>query len=108
MTNTEPRKLLTETFDGHMLMQNRDYHTVNELIHVLRYDEKMSVLKNVNITVVTLNGECVCIPGLEAFVNTKTLGIWFEDIAVEFEFDEFEDNGVMLRFDNITVYEREV
>ena len=108
MTNTELRKLLTKTFDGHMLMQNRNYHTVNELIHVLRYDEKMSVLKNVNITVVTLNGGCVCIPTLETFVNTKTLGIWFEDMSVEFESDEFEDNGVMLRFDNITVCEIEV
>ena len=108
MTNTEFRKLLTETFDGHMFMKDRDYHTVNELLHILRYDEKTSVLKNVNISVITLDGECICIPRLDAFVNIKTLGVWFEDIGVEFESDEFEDEGVMLRFDNITVYEREV
>jgi hypothetical protein len=109
MTNIEFGKLLTETFDGHMFMKNRDYHTVNELLHVLRYDEKLRGLQRVNISVVTLDGQCICIPCLDAFVNIKILGVWFEDIAVEFETDEFEDNGgETLRFDNITVYEREV
>ena len=114
MTNAEFRKLLTETFDGHMFMKDRDYHTVNELLHVLRYDEKLSVLERVNISVITSAGECVCIPCLDAFVNIKTLGVWFEDIAVELETDEFVDDsfedcaGEVLRFDNITVYEREV
>lgn len=114
MTNVELRKLLTETFDGHMFMKDRDYHTVNELLHVLRYDEKMSVLERVNISVLTLEGECVCIPCLDAFVDIKTLGVWFEDAAVELETDEFEDDsfedsmGEILRFDNITVYERGV
>lgn len=107
MTTIELRKLLTETFNGHMFMKDRDYHTVNELLHVLRYDEKLSGLERVNISVCTTEGECVCIPCLDAFVDIKTLGVWFEDISVEFETDEFEDEGETLRFDNITVYERE-
>jgi hypothetical protein len=114
MTNAEFRKLLTETFDDHVFMKDRDYHTVNELLHVLRYDEKLSGLQRVNISVLTLDDQCVCIPCLDAFVDIKTLGVWFEDIAVEFETDEFIDDsfedcvGEVLRFDNITVYEREV
>lgn len=108
MTNTELRKLLTETFDGHMFMKDRDYHTVNELLHVLRYDEKLKHLEGVNISVITLDGECICITCLECFVNIKTLGVWFEDITVESEVDEFEYEGKMMRYQNITVYEREV
>ena len=108
MTNAEFRKLLTETFDGHMFMKDRDYHTVNELLHVLRYDEKMSVLERVNISVITLEGGCVCIPCLDAFVDLKTLGVWFDDDSIEFETDEFDNEGELMKFDNITVYEREV
>ena len=108
MTNTELRRLLSEVFDGHMLMKNRDYHTVNELLHVLRYDEKLKGLPGVNISVITLDGECICITCLEAFVDVKTLGVWFEDIAVESEVDEFEYEGEMMRYQNITVYEKEI
>ena len=108
MTNVELRKLLTETFDGHMFMKGRDYHTVNELLHVLRYDEKLKELPKVNITVCTLDDQCICIPCLDAFVDIKTLGVWFEDIAVESEVDEFEYEGEMMKYQNITVYEREV
>ena len=114
MTNAEFKKLLEEVFESHTLMRGRDYHTVNELLHMLRYDEKLSVLERVNLSVITLDGQCVCIPCLDAFVDIKTLGVWFEDIAVELETDEFVDDsfedslGEILRFDNITVYEREV
>ena len=108
MTSAELRKLLTETFDGHMFMKDRDYHTVNELLHVLRYDEKLRDLPNVNITVCKLNGQCTCIPCLDAFVDIKTLSVWFEDVAVESEVDEFEYEGETKRYQNITVYERGV
>jgi hypothetical protein len=50
----------------------------------------------------------LCIPHLEAFVDVKSLGVWFEDISVEFEIEEFEVDDEMLKFSNITVYEREV
>ena len=108
MTNVELRKLLTETFDGYMFMKDRDYHTVNELLHVLRYDEKLRDLPNVNITVYKLDNQCICIPCLDAFVDVKTLRVWFEDISVESDVDEFEYEGEMKRYQNITVYEREV
>lgn len=108
MTKTEFRKLLTEVFDSHTLMKSRDYHTVNELMHVLRYDDKLKVLGAANINVIRLDGSCLCIPCIEAFVDVKTLGIWFEDIAVDFEIVEFEDDGKVFKFANIEVYEREV
>lgn len=108
MTNTEFKKLLEEVFEGHTLMKGRDYHTVNELLHVLRYNDKLRDLERVNINVIKANGNCLCIPHIEAFVDIKSLGIWFEDIAVEFEVEEFEVDDEMLKFSNITVYEREV
>ena len=108
MTNVEIRQLIGEVFDGHMFMKDRCHHTVNELLHVLRYDEKLKVLPNANITVCTLDDQCICIPCLDAFVDIKTLGVWFEDISIETEIDEFEYEGEMMRYQNITVYEREV
>lgn len=103
MTNSEFKNLLKEVFEAHFLMADRDYHSVNELLHVLRYEEKLKCLQGVNISV-NKEYETCCIPCLDAFVDTKTLGIWFDDESVEFETDEFDG----MRFDNITVYEREV
>lgn len=108
MTNVEFKTLLKEVFEGHCLMKGRDHHTVNELLHMLRYEEKLSCLQGVNISVQKANGSYCCIPCLDAFVDIKTLSIWFDDDSVEFESDEFEDDGFYKRFDNITVYEREV
>jgi hypothetical protein len=108
MTNVEFRKLLTEVFEGHTLMKNRGCHTVNELLHMLRYDDKLRDLERVNINVIKSDGNCLCIPHIEAFVDVKSLGVWFEDISVEFEIEEFEVDDEMLKFSNITVYEREV
>ena len=108
MTNVEFNKLLREVFDSHTLMKNRDCHTVNELLHVLRYHDKLRDLERVNINVIKADGNCLCIPHLEAFVDVKSLGVWFEDISVEFEIEEFEVDDEMLTFRNITVYEREV
>ena len=108
MTNAEFQKLLKEVFEGHTLMKNRDYHTVNELLHMLRYDDKLRDLERVNINVIKADGNCLCIPHIEAFVDVKSLGIWFEDISVEFEIEEFEVDDEMLKFSNITIYEREV
>ena len=108
MTNAEFNKLLREVFDSHTLMKNRDYHTVNELLHMLRYDDKLRDLERVNINVIKADGNCLCIPHIEAFVDVKSLGVWFEDISVEFEIEEFEVDDEMLKFSNITVYEREV
>ena len=109
MTNVEFKKLLTKVFDSHILMKNRDYHTVNELLHVLRYHDALRDLERVSVNVIRSDGSCMCIPCLEAFVDVKHLGIWFEDIAVEFEIDEFpDDDGEMLEFRTVVVYEKEV
>ena len=108
MTNVEFKKLLKNVFNAHSLMKGRDHHTVNELLHVLRYDSNLNCLQGVNISVVKTDGGCMCIPCLDAFVNVKTLGTWFEDDSVEFDCDEFEDDGKFMRFDNITVYASEV
>ena len=108
MTNAEFNKLLREVFDSYTLMKNRDYHTVNEFLHVLRYHDKLRDLERVNINVIKTDGNCLCIPHLEAFVDVKSLGVWFDDISVEFEIEEFEVDDEMLKFSNITVYEREV
>ena len=106
MTNTEFRTLLKEVFEEHFLMNGRDHHSINELLHVLRYEEKMKYLQGVNISIMTADDNCLCIPCLDAFVPIKDLGIWFDDDSAEFETDEFEDDGEIKRFDNITVYER--
>ena len=108
MTTVEFKKLLKEVFNSNMFMDQRDYHTVNELMHVLRYDEKLQVLKGVNVSVAKLDGSWECISCLEAFVDIATLSVWFDDDSVEFDADDFEFEGNPMKFDNITVYEREV
>jgi hypothetical protein len=107
MTNIEFQKLLKEVFGGHPAMKGRDHHTVNELLHVLRYDERFSGLEGVNVTVLALD-TCLCIPSLTAFVSLEGLSVWFDDMTIELEVDEFEDDGKMMRFNNITVCEMEV
>lgn len=108
MTSTEFKKLLEEVFEGHTLMNGRDYHTVNELLHVLRYDGRLRDMERVCVNITKSDGSCMCIPCLEAFVDVKSLGIWFEDMAVEFEIDEFpDDDGEMLTFRTVVVYEKE-
>lgn len=109
MTNVEFKKILGEVFDSHALMRGRDCHTVNELLHVLRYDDKFRDMERVGVNVIKADGGCMCIPCLEAFVDVKSLGIWFKDTSVEFEIDEFpDDDGEMLTFRTVVVYEREV
>lgn len=108
MTNVEFRALLQEVFNDHILMKGRNYHTVNELLHVLRYDDKLKDLQGVNLSIYFSDGRCVCIPCLDAFVDIGTLKVWIEDARTEFETDEFEYEGEMQRYDNISVYEREV
>lgn len=108
MTNVEFNALLKEVFKGHTFMRDRDCHTVNELLHVLRYDDKLRDMERVCVNIIKSDGSCLCIPCLEAFVDVKSLGIWFEDIAVEFEIDEFpDDDGEMLTFRTVVVYEKE-
>lgn len=106
MTNAEFKNLLKAVFNTHMFISKRDHHTINELMHCLRYDERMLEF-NFNISVLKANGECYCIPAIEAFVDINTLSVWFDDDKVEFEHEVFDNDGVLFYFDNITIYERE-
>lgn len=107
MINIEFKKLLKEVFECHCLMKGRDHHTINELLYVLRYNDKLKNLDRVNISICKADGGCRSIPCLNAFVNLSTLGVWFDDNAIEFETDEFDNEGELIKFSNITVYERE-
>lgn len=106
MTNAEFKKLLTEAFKTHTFMRDRNYHTVNELLYVLEHDSRFKGA-DFNISLVKLNSGWWSIPGLDAFVDVHTRGMWFDDNAVEFEIDEFEFEGNVFKTNCITIYERE-
>ena len=105
MTEKEFKMLLNEVFNSHTLMKGRNHHTVNELLHCLRYDEQFKDM-NFNISIVDANGVCWAIPTIDSFVNIDTLSVWFDDDSVEYEHDYVDDNGYLFYFDNITVYEK--
>ena len=102
MTNAEFRTTLTEAFDSHMFMNIRDEHTINELLYILQYDKAFKG-SDFNISIIKKDGGCLCIPTLDAFVNTATRGMWFADEKVEFEVEEFGEE----KFNCITIYESE-
>ena len=102
MTNTEFKTKLTEVFKTHMFTQHRDYHTVNELLYVLENDDRFNG-EDFNISIKTLENIWWCIPCLDAFVDVKTRGVWFNDADVEFEVEECGEE----KYNCITVYERE-
>lgn len=106
MTNVEFKTKLIEAFKTHMFMKDRDYHTVNELLYVLEYDSGFNG-EDFNISISKLNSGWWSIPCLDAFVDIHTRGMWFNDETVEFEIDEFEFEGKMIKTNCITVYERE-
>lgn len=101
MTNTEFKTKLAETFKTHMFMSDRDYHTVNELLYALEHDARFGK-EDFNISIKTIDNNWWSIPTLEAFVDVKTRGIWFNDSDVEFEIEECDG----MKFNCITVYEK--
>ena len=102
MTQNEFKTKLAEAFKTHMFTQSRDYHTVNELLYVLEHDDRFNG-EGFNISIKTLDNHWWCIPCLDAFVDIKTRGIWFNDDGVEFEVEDCGD----IKFNCITVYEKE-
>ena len=104
MTEKEFKELLREVFDSHTLMKNKEHHTVNELLHCLRYDEKMKEF-NFNINVIRSNGDCISIPTIDAFVNLGTLSVWFDYDSIEYEHDYIDDRGFLFYFDYLTITE---
>lgn len=105
MNNTEFKTKLTEAFKTHMFMQDRDHHTVNELLYVLERDSRFDK-EDFNISICKLDNSWMCIPCLDVFVDIKTRSIWFNDADVEFEIEEFEFDGTTIKNNCITVYER--
>lgn len=102
MTNAEFKTKLTEAFKTHMFMSNRNRHTINELLYVLEHDDAFKG-EDYNISILKIEGGCVCISSLEVFVSTQIRGIWFEDNDIEFEVEEFGEE----KFNCITIYESE-
>ena len=102
MTNAEFKTKLTEAFKTHMFMKDRDYHSVNELLYILEHDTRFDK-EDFSISICTLANKWLCIPCVDAFVDTKTRGIWFNDANVEFEIEECGEE----KYNCITVYERE-
>lgn len=101
MTQTEFKTKMTEAFKTHMFMKNRDFHTVNELLYVLEHDGIFNG-EDFNISISTLENNWWSIPCMDAFVDIRTRGIWFNDASVEFEVEECEGE----KYNCITVYER--
>ena len=106
MTNVEFKGKLIEAFKTHMFMKDRDHHTVNELLYVLEHDSRFNG-EDFNISISKSNSGWWSIPTLDAFVDIHTRSMWFDDDAVEFEVDEFEFEGKMIKTNCITIYERE-
>lgn len=89
-----------QAFETHMFMQNRDYHTVNELLYILEHDIRFNK-EDFNISIKMIDNSWCCIPCLEAFVDVKTRGIWFNDSEIEFEVEECGKE----KFNCITIYQ---
>jgi hypothetical protein len=102
MTNTEFKTKLAEAFKTHIFMKDRDYHTINELLYVLEHHSGFNK-EDFNISIKKLEDSWWSIPCLDAFVDVKTRGVWFNDADVEFEIE----NDCDMKFNCITVYERE-
>lgn len=102
MTNAEFKTKLTEAFKTHMFMRDRSKHTINELLYILEHDEAFKG-NDYNISIIKIEGGCICISSLEAFVSTNIRGVWFENNDIEFEVEEFGKE----KFNCITIYESE-
>ena len=102
MTNIEFKTKLTEAFNTHMFMQDRDYHTINELLYVLEHDSRFGK-EDFNISIKLLDNRWWSIPCLDAFVDNVTRSVWFNDADVEFEVEDCGEE----KYNCITVYERE-
>ena len=102
MMSMEFKTKLSEAFKTHMLMKDRDYHTVNELLYVLEHDGRFGK-EDFNISIKTQDNHWWSIPCLDAFVYLGTRSKWFNDSDVEFEIEECGEE----KYNCITVYERE-
>lgn len=105
MADKEFRVLLDEVFNDYKMMSGRDYHTINELLYVMRTDDRMKEF-NFNINIIRRDGNCLCVPSIDAFVPVEQLAIWFMDHVSECDVEEIDDDGQLYVWQCITVYER--
>lgn len=91
---------IKQAFKTHIFMQDRDYHTVNELLYILEHDTMFNK-EDFNISIKTIDNNWWSIPCLGAFVDIKTRGIWFNDSEIEFEVEECDKE----KFNCITIYQ---
>lgn len=91
---------IKQAFKTHIFMQDRDYHTVNELLYILEHDVRFNK-EDFNVSIKTIDNNWWSIPCLEAFVDIKTRGIWFNDSEIEFEVEECDKE----KFNCITIYQ---
>ena len=100
--SAEFKTKLAEAFKTHRLMDNREQHTVNELLYVLEHDSRFNG-EDFNISIKELGGQWCAIPCLDAFVSIHFRKKWFNDAEVEFEIEECGEE----KFNCITIYECE-
>ena len=91
---------IKQAFKTHIFMQDRDYHTVNELLYILEHDVRFNK-EDFNISIKMIDNSWCCIPTLEAFINIETRSIWFNDSEIEFEVEECDKE----KFNCITIYQ---
>lgn len=101
MTSAEFQAKLAEAFSTHMFMSDRNHHTINELLYVLARNSGFNG-EDFSISICTKDDAWRSIPCLDAFVDIKTRGVWFNDANVEFEIEEFGKE----KYNCVTVYER--
>lgn len=91
---------IKQAFKAHIFMQDRDYHTVNELLYILEHDTMFNK-EDFNISIKMIDNSWISIPTIEAFINIQTRGIWFNDSEIEFEVEECDKE----KFNCITIYQ---
>ena len=91
---------IKQAFKTHMFMQDRDYHTVNELLYILEHDVRFNK-EDFNISIKMIDNSWISIPTIEAFTNVQTRSIWFNDSEIEFEIEECDKE----EFNCITIYQ---
>lgn len=91
MIETAFKRMLTEGFQTHMFMNNKNNHSVNELLYVLQNHIDFNE-EDFNISIQYEDDTWgPCIPTLKAFINVQTRGITFEDNNIEFEVEIVDD-----------------
>ena len=96
----EFQEKVKQAFKTHMFMQDRDHHTINELLYVLEHDTRFNK-KDFNISIKMIDNSWISIPTIKAFINVQTRSIWFNDSEIEFEVEECDKE----KFNCVTIYQ---